>query len=329
MSSTATMTTTKQRLIVPHHHSLPSFYNEFIRTNLADDLKEGVVGRSLLPSSKWWHGIFVFSLVSLLACLVTLWAPYPIGSRVPAEYIAAMPFSNGCSDALKACICPRATICADDLLSMILLTIARSSAWFNYPLYMMMFLSKAKNLANLLQKSVLKCWINFSDLHHVHSLFGSIVGLESMSHTFFHILRWARRKEDIQVSKRFEMCVLLFSAICFVDGDTSSHVTCFFLCQMTASMDEQNRHHGNDRHRRHSIDYIANGGTISKKPHILRMAQTHALPLHSLGDRIDVSCPPAYLLAYWCSFRNLRRGQDGSGFFCDAFDRIGIFPTLG
>jgi hypothetical protein len=34
----------------------------------------------------------------------------------------------------------------------------------------------------------------------VHSLFGIIVGFESTSHTFFHILRWARRNNDIEVS---------------------------------------------------------------------------------------------------------------------------------
>lgn len=200
--------------LLPHHSQLPS-YNDFLHTKLVeqqleDELK---VGRSLRPAdSKWWHGVFVFSIISMLACIVTLWAPYPIGSRVPtAEIIATVPlFSNGCRVGLKSCICPRATICADDLLSMILLTIARSSAWFNYPLYMMMFLSKAKNLGNLLQKSVLRCWINFSDLHHVHSLFGIIVGLESISHTFFHILRWARRKEDIQVIYKVWKCWHIF-----------------------------------------------------------------------------------------------------------------------
>jgi len=155
-------------------------------------------GGSLRPGAKWWHGIFFFSLISMLACIITLWAPYPIGARMPTEMIAKMPWSDGC-EGLKSCICPRETICADDLTSMIFLTIARSTAWFDYPLYMLLFMSKANNLNNFLQKTALRCWINFSDYHRVHSLFGIIVGVESMSHSFFHLLRWARRNDDIQL----------------------------------------------------------------------------------------------------------------------------------
>lgn len=162
-----------------------------------DDEKEE---RSLFPGAKWWHGVFIFSLVSALACITTLWAPYPIGARMPTEMVAEQPFSKGCQDGLKTCICPRETICADDLISMIFLTISRTSAWFDYPLYMLLFLSKANNLNNYLQKTVLRCWVNFSDYHKVHSLFGVVVAIESTSHSFFHILRWARRYDDIQVS---------------------------------------------------------------------------------------------------------------------------------
>jgi len=153
---------------------------------------------SLQGNSKWWHSVFFFSLISLIACIVTLWAPYPIGARMPSDVIAQFPWSNGCQG-LKSCICPRETICADDTLSMIFLTIARSSAWFDYPLYMLLFLSKARNLTNFLQKTMLKCWINFTDFHKVHALFGIIVGLESTCHGFFHILRWARRNDDIKL----------------------------------------------------------------------------------------------------------------------------------
>ena len=82
---------------------------------------------------------------------------------------------------------------------MIFLTLARCSAFFDYPLYVLLFLSKTRNLNNYLQKSMLRCWINFSDLHRVHTMFGIVVAYESTSHSFFHILRWARRKYDIQV----------------------------------------------------------------------------------------------------------------------------------
>lgn len=119
---------------------------------------------------------------------------------MPSDQVAEMPWSDGCKDGLNSCICPRETICADDILSMIFLTLARCSAWFDYPLYMVMFLSKADNLNNFLQRTSLRVWINFSDYHHAHKSFGIIVGIETTSHTFFHLLRWGRRNGDIQVS---------------------------------------------------------------------------------------------------------------------------------
>ena len=112
--------------------------------------------------------------------------------------VAKMPWSNGCIG-VETCICPRETICADDLLSMIFLTIARASAWFDYPLYMLLFLSKCANLNNFLQTTAARCWVNFSDSHKVHSIFGCIVAIETTSHSFFHLLRWARRSNDIQL----------------------------------------------------------------------------------------------------------------------------------
>ncbi len=152
----------------------------------------------MLPGAKWWHGVFFFLLISVTACMIIFWVPFPIGACMPTKTIAKMPWSNGCQG-LQSCICPYKIICADNLLLMIFLTIARSSAWADYPLYMLIFMSKANNLKNFLQKMALRCWINFSDYHRVHSLMGIIVGFKTTNHTFSHVLRWARRNNDIQV----------------------------------------------------------------------------------------------------------------------------------
>ena len=67
---------------------------------------------------------------------------------------------------------------------------------FDYPLYMMMFLSKANNLNNFLMKrTILRVFANLEDSHHVHKIFGVVVGIESTSHTFFHLLRWGESNE--------------------------------------------------------------------------------------------------------------------------------------
>jgi len=69
-------------------------------------------------------------------------------------------------------------------------------ARFDFPLYMMMFLSKANNLNNFLMKrTMLRVFANLEDSHHVHRVFGVVVGIESTSHTFFHLLRWGEANE--------------------------------------------------------------------------------------------------------------------------------------
>ncbi len=142
---------------------------------------------------KWYHSIFIFSAISLLFCLLQVLLPPPFGLRQSTDEVAQQPFSDGCADGMESCVCPRETICADNLISMILLALARSSAFFDYPLYMMMFLSKAHNLNNGLRRSPLREVIDFSDMHHIHHCFGVVIGIETMLHSFFHLLRWGLR----------------------------------------------------------------------------------------------------------------------------------------
>ena len=109
--------------------------------------------------------------------------------------IAARGIAPGCQNGLTRCICPRETICATSTLSIVLLAIARCTVFFDYPLYMMMFLSKCHNINNLLRRTVLREWIDFAGMHKVHKIFGIVVGVETMSHSFFHMLRWGLNQD--------------------------------------------------------------------------------------------------------------------------------------
>ena len=145
---------------------------------------------------QWWYAIFIFSGVSLLICLLQIILQPPFGLRMPSSDIAEIGIAtDGCDDGMDRCICPRETICATDKLSMVLLTLARCFAFLDYPLYMMMFLSKAHNINNIFRRTVLREWIDFSDMHRIHSIFGVVVGVETMFHSFFHMLRWGINNE--------------------------------------------------------------------------------------------------------------------------------------
>jgi hypothetical protein len=147
--------------------------------------------------------IFIFSLISLSFCILQIVLPPPFGMMDTAANIllatSSSPHSKGCQQGLTKCICPRQTVCADDKVSMVLLAIARCSVFFDYPLYMSLFLTKARNLNHFMQRTILSEWINFTDIHSIHELFGVIVGIETMFHSFFHLLRWGLRDQDIKV----------------------------------------------------------------------------------------------------------------------------------
>ena len=140
----------------------------------------------------WWHAIFFFSGISVLVCLLQLFLPYPYGLMMTSAQIEEVGIapSEGCESSLERCICPEETICATDKVSIILLALARCSAFFDYPLYMMMFLSKCHNINNICRRTVLREWVDFADMHKVHKIFGIVVGIETMFHSFFHMLRW-------------------------------------------------------------------------------------------------------------------------------------------
>jgi hypothetical protein len=42
--------------------------------------------KSSLPKTSWWHYVFVFSCISFIACVVTLWTPYPKGARMTGRW---------------------------------------------------------------------------------------------------------------------------------------------------------------------------------------------------------------------------------------------------
>ena len=104
-------------------------------------------------------------------------------------------FNSTVSSILSVCICLRETICVNNWMSLIFLVFARSSAYFDYTLYMLLFLTKARNLRKWLSCTPISEFINLTDSHNLHVFAGTIVSFEVLSHSFFHLLRWAVNNE--------------------------------------------------------------------------------------------------------------------------------------
>jgi hypothetical protein len=105
--------------------------------------------------------------------MVTTFGPVPVGLMI-----------NGT-------VCPRPTVCAEEWYTLLLLAISRGSAYATYPIMVLLFLSKANNLRTYLQRSCFSIFIPFHDLHHLHTLGGTIVGWAVCVHGLAHFSRWA------------------------------------------------------------------------------------------------------------------------------------------
>lgn len=82
-------------------------------------------------------------------------------------------------------------VCAEEWYELLLLAISRSTAYFVYPLMMLLFFTKANNLRTYLQRTYLAILIPFYDLHELHAFAGAAVSSDVMLHAFCHTLRWA------------------------------------------------------------------------------------------------------------------------------------------
>ena len=93
------------------------------------------------------------------------------------------------------CICPRETVCVKNVRSLVFLALARLSSYADYPLYTLLFISKANNLRGFLQRTHLSEYLPLDDMHELHRFAGKVVGVEVIWHSFWHILRWSLEGE--------------------------------------------------------------------------------------------------------------------------------------
>lgn len=132
----------------------------------------------------------ILSILAMCTC-TTLLAVYTTFSRV----LGANSGPNGIECAGKPtegffCICPRDTVCVTEWHEVIFLVLSRCSAYFDYPLYILLFLTKCHNLRGLLYRTHLSEWLPLEEVHEIHTFAGTVVSVEVIWHSFWHLLRW-------------------------------------------------------------------------------------------------------------------------------------------
>jgi len=128
-----------------------------------------------------------FGPIGFLLPLCVLSSSWAVASVVYEINFASAPHQRQDRPIL---FCPRETVCAGSWRSVIFLLLSRGSAYFDYPLHMALFLSKAQNLHALLDKTLLREILPLGEMHELHTLAGKVVGIEVLSHSLWHIIRW-------------------------------------------------------------------------------------------------------------------------------------------
>lgn len=124
-------------------------------------------------------GIFMFFCVIYI--VIKTFTPSPTG---------LLSKSCPCKGNLSRCICARETVKALTRAELACLAISRVSAYALYPLYIILFLSMARNLRAWLQHTIVSEYVPLTSFHHVHTWAGTCVGVVIPIHALFHIVRW-------------------------------------------------------------------------------------------------------------------------------------------
>jgi predicted ferric reductase len=136
-------------------------------------------------------GLLILSTCTFAWCAFQIIAPPPFGINTGWASSASGAECIGTDfEPMTVCICPRETTCIKDIKSLVFLAFARLSAYFDYPLYVMLFLSKAHNLRGILHRTFLREFLPLDDLHSLHVFAGKVVAIEVFWHSFWHLLRW-------------------------------------------------------------------------------------------------------------------------------------------
>jgi len=151
---------------------------------------------------KFGHFLALCCIFSALWCVVTSFTQF--GVLEPTEDIAQSEWSDGCQDGLQYCICPRETVCADRIVDLVYLGIARTSIYMVYPFLICLFLSKSNHLTAYLQTTVFSVFVEFADMHHVHVFGAKVVEYATWIHVFFHLLRWGTRDNGNELTYLWE-----------------------------------------------------------------------------------------------------------------------------
>lgn len=213
------------------YHEKPKFLS---RASLANNLQQqsmkklikkgkGAVLKTYIIALFGGKKSFVFHLVVIvLPCFISMW--YSAAVLFPPEarkkyYILLWTDGHLVIKGGIPTVCPRSSICSDGILQIILISLARISAFASYVFMGVTFTSKMHFLMRFLSSTYLRTLVPFESFHHIHANNGKIFAGLGFLHTFNHYLRYILRKDVDQFGTMVHLsglCAILAMGIVII-----------------------------------------------------------------------------------------------------------------
>ena len=170
----------------------------------------------------------IISLLIVLPCFISVW--YSAAMLFPPEARKKFHLLLWTEGALRfqkkdngndsqPVICPHASICSEGAFQIILISIARVTAFAMYTFMGLTFISKMHCLNSFLSKSYLRTWIPFAAFHHVHKKNATIFTSLAFIHGIAHYARYILRRDadqlmtQVHISGLFGLLAILLTVL--------------------------------------------------------------------------------------------------------------------
>lgn len=165
--------------------------------------------RGLFSNKRTIFNFVVFMIPTFLSMWYAAAILFPPGARAKYDLLLWDDGYLIIGDDGQFTLCPRPSICAEGLMQLIAIAIARLSAFASYVFIGACFFTKMHFLNHFFASTYLRKFIPFASLHHIHKKSSKILGMLILMHTISHYIRYIARNDIDQLTTKVHVSGLI------------------------------------------------------------------------------------------------------------------------
>jgi hypothetical protein len=189
----------KQMKEAKDQHRFPRQQEDDIKPQNSQKKLQSARRRWSWPTCSWnsmTRFYLQFVIIPVAVCIIYAIAIlFPPGARAKVPMLLYTKGALTQTEDGVPILCPRAAICSEGILQIVLIGISRLTAFASYVFTAHTFLSKMHCTSHALSTTYLGTLIPFPRLHNVHKVTGRWYGGLILVHTIAHIIRWIIRRD--------------------------------------------------------------------------------------------------------------------------------------